>query len=64
MIEIHEGSGNVYADLGFPDADAMLVKAQLAGRIANISVPRVRGDDSTRYTTQFQSGARSPRIRG
>lgn len=36
MTEIHEGSGNVYADLGFPDADAMLVKAQLADKIADI----------------------------
>lgn len=36
MIEIHEGSGNVYADLGFPDADAMLVKAQLAHKINDV----------------------------
>ena len=36
MMEIEEGSTNVYADLGRPEADEMLVKAQLAGKIADI----------------------------
>ena len=36
MIEIEKGSTNVYADLGRADADAMLVKAQLASKIADI----------------------------
>ena len=36
MIEIDEGSTNVYADLGRPDADEMLVKAQLASKIGEI----------------------------
>lgn len=36
MIEIEKSSGNVYADLGMADADEMLVKAQLAGKIAEI----------------------------
>ncbi len=36
MTEIHQGSTNVYADLGRPDADDMLVKAQLATRIAGL----------------------------
>lgn len=35
-MEIEEGSTNVYADLGRPDADEMLVKAQLASRIDEI----------------------------
>jgi predicted XRE-type DNA-binding protein len=26
-------SGNIYADLGLPDADEMLIKAQIVGRI-------------------------------
>jgi predicted XRE-type DNA-binding protein len=30
------GSRNVYADLGYPDADEMLVKAQLVSKIAEI----------------------------
>lgn len=33
---IEEGSTNVYTDLGFNDADKMLVKAQLATQIRNI----------------------------
>lgn len=33
---IEEGSTNVYTDLGFPNADEMLVKAQLATQIRNI----------------------------
>jgi len=36
MIEIEKSSGNVYADLGSQDADAMLVKARLASKIAEI----------------------------
>lgn len=36
MIEIEEGCGNVYADLNRPDAEAMRVKAQLAGKIGDI----------------------------
>jgi len=36
MIEIHEGSTNVYADIGLADADEMLVKAQLVTKIREI----------------------------
>jgi predicted XRE-type DNA-binding protein len=35
VTEIEEGSTNVYADLGRPDADEMLVKAQLAAKIGD-----------------------------
>jgi predicted XRE-type DNA-binding protein len=36
MIEIEEGTGNVYADLGRADANEMMVKAQLATKIGEI----------------------------
>ena len=36
VIGIEEGSTNVYADLGRPDADNVLIKAQLASRISEI----------------------------
>ncbi len=36
MIEIEEGSGNVYADLQVADAEAMYVKARLASKIGDI----------------------------
>ena len=32
-IAVERGSGNVFADLGLPDADGHLLKAELAGRI-------------------------------
>jgi predicted XRE-type DNA-binding protein len=35
-IDIEIGSDNPYADLGFPDADEMLVKAKLAHEISQI----------------------------
>ena len=35
-IAVYAGSGNVYADLGYADADEMLVKAQLVSKIAEI----------------------------
>ena len=33
---VEHGSDNVFADLGFPDADAHFVKAELVGRIDDI----------------------------
>lgn len=36
MIEIEEGSGNVYADIGRVDAGEMLIKARLAAKIGEI----------------------------
>lgn len=35
-ITIEKSSGNVYADLGMADAQEMLVKAKLAGKISDI----------------------------
>ena len=35
-MEFERGSTNAYADLGLPDADEMLVKAQLASKIHEI----------------------------
>lgn len=36
MIDIEKSTGNVYADLGLPDAEEMQVKAQLAAKISEI----------------------------
>lgn len=36
MINIEQGSNNVYADLGYADAEEMLVKARLASKIGDI----------------------------
>src|SRR5688572_16901531 len=35
-MRVERGSRNVYADLGYPDADDMLVKAQLVTKIAEL----------------------------
>lgn len=35
-MDVEMGSGNVYADLGYADADEMLIKAQLMAKIAEI----------------------------
>lgn len=40
MKDMIEGTGNIYADLGFPDAEEMLVKAQLATAIGDIIAAR------------------------
>ena len=45
---VERGSGNVFADLGLPDADAHIVKAELVTRIGTI----VRG----RGMTQAEAG--------
>ena len=33
IMTIEQGSGNVFADLGYPNAEEMLTKARLAQRI-------------------------------
>ena len=33
-IPVKRGSGNVFKDIGFPDAEAMLLKAQIAATIS------------------------------
>ncbi len=35
-VDVEMGSGNVYADLGYGDAEEMLIKAQLVAKIAEI----------------------------
>ncbi len=35
-VPVEEGSGNVYADLGYAHSEGMLVKAQLTAKIAEI----------------------------
>jgi predicted XRE-type DNA-binding protein len=40
MTEVVKGSGNVFADLGFPDADTHALKAELVRRIAVLIADR------------------------
>ena len=47
MTEIERGTGNVYKDIGVPNPEEMLVKAQLASEIGSIL--------KTRQLTQIQA---------
>lgn len=58
--EIHEGSGNVYRDLGFPDADEMLVKAQLVSKIREI----IRDRGLTQVEAAAILGLPQPKLSG
>ena len=57
-IEIHEGSGNVYADLGYPNADEMQIKAKLVSKIADI----VRDRGLTQAQTGKILGLTQPKV--
>jgi len=53
------GSGrNVYADLGYPDADEMLVKAQLVSKIADI----IRRKGLTQVEAAKRLGLTQPKV--
>jgi len=36
QIEFEEGSGNVFADLGIPNAEELLVRAQIGFHVATL----------------------------
>jgi predicted XRE-type DNA-binding protein len=55
---IHEGSGNVYRDLGYPDADEMLVKAQLVAKISEI----IRSQELTQVEASRILGITKPKL--
>jgi len=58
--EIHKGSENVYRDLGFPDAEEMLVKAQLVAKIHEI----IRGMGLTQLEAARILGLPQPKLSG
>lgn len=57
-VEVHRGSGNVYADLGYPDAEEMLVKAKLVSKISEI----VRSKGLTQVETARILGLTQPKV--
>jgi predicted XRE-type DNA-binding protein len=57
-IPVEEGSGNVYTDLGYPNSDAMLVKAQLAAKITEIVEHRAL----TQVQTAEMLGLTQPKV--
>ena len=59
-LEIHQGSGNVYRDLGFADAEEMLVKAQLVYKISDI----IRSKSLTQVEAAKILGLTQPKLSG
>ena len=57
-MPVEQGSENVYADLGYPDSDTMLVKARLAAKIAEI----VRRRALTQAQTAEILGLTQPKV--
>ncbi len=55
---VERGSDNIFADLGFPDAEAHLVKADLVGRIDDI----VRGRGITQTEAARLMGLSQPDV--
>ena len=67
-ITVEEGSGNVYTDLGYRDSESMLVKAQLAAKIAEIlqrrALTQVRAAEILGLTQPKVSDLLKGRFRG
>lgn len=57
-IEVHQGSTNVYADLGYRDAEEMLIKAKLVWKISEI----VRGKGLTQVKMAKILGLPQPKV--
>ena len=64
MIEFERGSTNVYADLGFPDADEMFGKAQLATKIGEIIKARRWSRQKAAEVVGMPQPERSAMLRG
>ena len=58
--KVHEGSGNVYRDLGYPDADEMLIKAQFVAKISEI----IRSQGLTQAEAARILGVTQPKLSG
>jgi predicted XRE-type DNA-binding protein len=59
-LDVHAGSGNVYRDLGLPDAEEMLVKAQLVHKITEI----IRSQGLTQVEAAKILGLTQPKLSG
>lgn len=59
-IEAHEGSANIYRDLAYPDADEILVKAQLVAKISEI----IRTQELTQVKAARILGVTQPKLSG
>ncbi|SRR5579883_1163256 len=58
QIAVHEGSGNVFADLGLPDAEELLVKAAVASRLVDL----IAGSGMTQAQVAAVLGIDQPKV--
>jgi predicted XRE-type DNA-binding protein len=57
-IPVKRGSGNVFADLGLPDADTLLLKSQIVAAIGNL----IRAQGLTQAATARKIGLTQPDV--
>jgi predicted XRE-type DNA-binding protein len=62
--EIYTSCGNVFADLGFPNADEMLVKAELTKQINDIILERKLTESEIAEILEIESKQIPDLIRG
>ena len=56
--KVEESSGNVFADLGLPDAEELLVKAKLVSKISQL----IEGKGLTQAETARRTGLDQPKV--
>jgi hypothetical protein len=54
-VEVYEGSANIFADLGLPDADAHLLKAQIVSEVFRLSNDQKIDASQSGETSRHQS---------
>lgn len=57
-IPVRRGSGNVFADLGFPDAETLLLKAQIVSTIGDL----IREQGLTQTAAAHKMGLKQPDV--
>ncbi|GAB1840282.1 hypothetical protein MyNCGM152_10280 [Achromobacter xylosoxidans] len=62
--EIHSGSGNVYVDIGLPDADAMLAKSHLVAQLGRVIHERQWSREQAASVVGLSTSALSRVLRG
>ena len=64
MNDFEQSNGNIFADLGDPEADQTLVRAQLLSRIIEIISERNLSEDQTAATLQLSKQETTALING
>ena len=64
QIAVYEGSGNVFADLGLPDAEELLVKAAVVSRLGDVIAGRGTSHEQVAALLGIDHHAVSDLLRG